>query len=114
MFIVFVGLWTVGSIGVFFGTFPNFPDKGSLEPVTLELNYLLAKERGEKGSTDSFDFDREYKIELREYQIELREYHKERRNAIFYFFLYWLAPIGFVYGVGWTTGWIIMGFRKEK
>ncbi len=48
------------------------------------------------------------------YKQKLHEYHKARNKAIFIFPLYWLVPIGFVYGVGWTTGWIIRDFRKEN
>ncbi len=43
----------------------------------------------------------------------LRNYYKERRSQIFYFLVVWLVYIGFVYGMGWTTWWIIRGFRKK-
>lgn len=48
------------------------------------------------------------------YKLNLSKYHKERRGAIYFFFLCWLAPIGLAYVMGWCAGWIIRGFRKEK
>ncbi len=103
MFIVFAGVWTVGSINhIYF----NFPKKESEESIKLmsEVQYHLAK--GKK-DTDIPDIEEQYKIYL-------REYHKERRNVIFLFLLYWLAPVGLVYVSGRCVGWIIRGFRKNK
>lgn len=50
----------------------------------------------------------------KQYEIQLDMHYKQVKKAIFYFFLYWLVPIGFVYGAGWTTWWIIKGFRKDN
>lgn len=50
----------------------------------------------------------------KQYKLNLRPYHKKRRNAIYLFPLYWLAPIGLVYSLGWCVGWIYRGFRKDK
>ena len=47
----------------------------------------------------------------RRYKNKIHEYHEHRRNEIFEFLLYWLVPVGLVYGLG---SWIIGGFRKDK
>ncbi len=45
---------------------------------------------------------------------DLRVHYKGIRKRIYFFFLYWLAPVGLVYGSGHCAGWIYRGFRKEK
>ncbi len=57
--------------------------------------------------------DRKRRIEG-DYKQRIYEYHKNNVRKIYLFPLYWLAPIGLVYGIGWCAGWIIRGFRKEN
>ncbi len=57
--------------------------------------------------------DRKRRIEG-DYKQRIYEYHKNRKSVIYLFPLYWLVPVGFVYGIGWCVGWIRRGFRKDK
>ncbi len=59
---------------------------------------------------EQYDFSN---IEKR-YNEKISEHRKDRRLRMYFFPLYWLVPIGFVYGTGWTTGWIYRGFRKNN
>ena len=47
------------------------------------------------------------------YKANLNNYYEERRRLIFLIPLYWLTPIGLVYGVGWCVGWIRRGFTND-
>jgi hypothetical protein len=83
IFIVFAVVWTVGSINLFYLSFPK-ESKERLEKIR-DLICLLAKEKSEKEKIEG-NFHR-----------QIYEYHKARRKAIYLFPLYWLAPIGLVY-----------------
>ena len=39
--------------------------------------------------------------------------HSIRKEWIYMCIIFWLAPVGLVYGIGWGVGWIIKGFRKK-
>ena len=95
LFIIFAGVWTILSIGIF---------AGQLGKVTS----------GWQRQIDTIDKNQD--IETQKLTEEnMRMFEKVAKKEVrFRFLLYWLAPIGFVYGVGWTTGWIIRGFRKDK
>ena len=51
---------------------------------------------------------------LMEKTIRLFEKTQKKEFRYLVFFCVWLIPIGFVYGAGWTTGWIIRGFFKDN
>ena len=97
LFIVFVILWTVGYATLFFYHLPTKKLIKGLRAVDI----ITAKTQDPPLSSE--DIEKRYKDLL-----------KTRRHYIYRFPLGWLIPIGFVYGVGWTTGWIIRGFGKEK
>ena len=110
LFIVFAVVWTVGSITVFCLNFTwheieviDIEEWEEGVKIKRELDYLLGNDVG---------VDEEVSIE-ESYKLYLREKHNARMKVVYLFLLYWLAPIGFVYGTGWTTGWVIRGFRKE-
>ncbi len=107
MFIVFAGVWTVGSINHIYFNFPK-ESKERIERVR-DVSYLLAEGKSEKEKEELGFSDIEGN-----YKQQISEYHKARRNAIFLFLLYWLVPVGLVYGSGRCVGWIIRGFRKDK
>jgi hypothetical protein len=134
MFIVFAVLWTwtIGTLTLFY-VLLSFPKEIEERLEKLRnIEYHLAEAKSEKERDKiSYDIpaDRKRQMERdlqrrierdRKRRIEggykqlIYEYHKNRKNVIYLFPLYWLAPIGLVYGIGWCVGWIIRGFRKEN
>lgn len=128
IFIVFAGVWTVLSIGIasfllydhYTYSYVPYPTTESIEEH-VELNRRLNKLLRDKarGGDGDIKFDvQEAQLDFQKVQnSELRKYHQFRKGmkrGILIFPLCWLLPIGFVYGFGWTTGWIIKGFRKEN
>jgi hypothetical protein len=119
LFIVFAVMWTVGSITVFYFNFTWH----KIEVIDIEE--FEARVKAKRELVDLLDdlqgknvgVDEEVNIE-ESYKLYLRENHNARMKVVYLFLLYWLAPIGFVYGTGWTTGWttgwVIRGFRKER
>ncbi len=118
LFIIFAGLCTALSIGIFLPLFLSISppltqyEREKLIEEILELKH--GKQNREEIEQDREEIERDREENEREYKRELRQYHKDRRNAIFLFLLYWLVPIGLVYGSGRCVGWIIRGFRKDK
>ncbi len=115
MFIVFAGLCTALSMGIFLPLFLSISHPLTHYEREKLIEEILELKHG-KQNREEIEQDREENREEneREYKRELRQYHKDRRNAIFLFLLYWLVPIGLVYGSGRCVGWIIRGFRKDK
>lgn len=113
IFIVFAGVWTALSIGLFLGIFLSLshPIKPSNEREKLIQEILDFHE--EYGKQDREEIERDREKEEREYKRELRQYHKNRKEMIYMFPLYWLVPIGLVYGSGRCVGWIIRGLWNE-
>ena len=115
LFIVFAVVWTIGSITVFYLNFTWH----KIEVIDIEE--WEGRHKAHKELTDLLGIDvgvdEEVSIE-ESYKLYLRENHNARMKVVYLFLLYWLAPIGFVYGTGgttgWTTGWVIRGFRKER
>ncbi len=149
LFIVFAGLWTVGSIGFLTIVLSEVPNMEQVErdwlyerkmnrarldawfnqikKPTTRLEQLLLEQKRRKiitpenqekldflQSNDVPDSEELYPIIENLYNKELSMYHAKIRNAIFYFPLYWFAPIGLVFGSGWCVGWIIRRFQKDK
>jgi hypothetical protein len=112
MFIVFAGVWTVLSIGMFLVLFLSLshPIKPSYEREKL-IEEILEFGHGKQNREE---IERDKEEEEREYKRELHYYHKERKDMIYMFLLGWLPPIGLVYGLWLCVGWIIRGFRKEN
>lgn len=79
-----------------------------------EQGKLISDIESGKVEVTDFIYAKNHPRIKRNYKLNLIKYHKERRNAIYHFPLYWLAPIGLVYGSGWAVGWIIIGFRKDN
>lgn len=141
LFIVFAGVWTLASIIVFYHYFPDkeYIVRNRLNDVTEAVSGFIGMDKSEQHKflmgewTGNNDYKELPEDEQNKYlsdiesgkvlmtdfftnlltDIAIREYHKERRNATYHFPLYWLVPIGLVYGIGWCVGWIIRGFRKE-
>ncbi len=113
MFIVFVGVWTALSIGIFLSIFLSYSHP--INPYEREkIIQEILDFQEEYGKRDREEIERDREKEEREYKRELRQYHKERKDIIYMFLLGWLPPIGLVYGFGWCVGWIIRGFRKDN
>jgi hypothetical protein len=80
------------------------------EELMLERNWhdladlRIARSKTRDKEIDFSEIERRYKNKIHEYQ-------EHRRHEIFEFLLYWLVPIGLIYGLG---DWIIGGFRKDK
>lgn len=113
LFIVFVGVWSVMCIGALshnlytYNVNVPYPTIEDTEAVFELLKELENLERNADGKG-------KYRNAQELHKATIRNYYKERRSQIFYFLGAWLVHIGFVYGMGWTTWWIIRGFRKEK
>ncbi len=115
LFIFFVGVWSVMCIGALSYNlytynvnvpYPTIEDTEAVFELLKEIEGL--EKSGHKAKP-------ELELNVQEFHKRtLRNYYKERRSQIFYFLGAWLVHIGFVYGMGWTTWWIIRGFRKEK
>ena len=109
LFIVFVVVWTIVSISLFFY---NFPSKNKWEsPLALLFLETLTDFQS---SMELIKRDNQGKIliesirEVKTNQLKARRYYKYMLP------LWWLVPIGLVYGLGRCVRWIIKGFRKDK
>jgi hypothetical protein len=113
LFIVFVGVWSVMCIGALsynlytYNVNVPYPTIEDTEAVFELLKELENLERNADGKG-------KYQNVQEFHKATIRNYYKERRSQIFYFLGAWLVHIGFVYGMVWTTWWIIRGLRKEK
>ena len=97
------------------GVLPDLNEKDNefmtrKKELMLERNWHdLADLRIARSKTRSKEID--FSEIERRYKNKIHKYHEHRRNEIFEFLLYWLVPVGLVYGLG---SWIIGGFRKDK
>jgi hypothetical protein len=113
LFIVFVGVWSVMCIGALsynlytYNVNVPYPTIEDTEAVFELLKELENLERNADGKGKYWNAQELHKATI-------RNYYKVRRSQIFYFLGAWLVHIGFVYGMVWTTWWIIRGLRKEK
>ncbi len=132
MFIVFAVLWTIGTVTLFYVLLPFPKEIEERREKLSNIEYRLADAKSKKErEIISYDIpadrkrqmerdlqrrierDRKRRIEG-DYKQRIYEYHKNNVRKIYLFPLYWLVPIGLVYGLGWCAGWIIRGFRKEN
>ncbi|MHC4454786.1 MAG: hypothetical protein ACYSWS_08840 [Planctomycetota bacterium] len=98
LFIVFVILWTILSISI----------------LTVSSGFVSSSWQIQI-NTNTMDKNQDIEIQkLMEKTIRLFEKAQKKEFRYLIFFCIWLAPIGFVYGAGLTTGWIIRGFRKDN
>jgi hypothetical protein len=127
LFIIIAGVWTVLSIGIAslllyehytysYVPYPTATTESMEEYVEniRELERLKDKARDGDIKFDvqevQSNFHKLQKSELSKYH----EFHKGMKRGILILTLCWLLPIGFVYGLGLTTGWVIKGFSKEN
>lgn len=86
-FIVFACIWTAISTGLFCDRFPKI----SYENPFIYNSENMTVDELEKKVNETNERKRQ-------------EYYEKRRYYIFVIPLYWLSPIGLVYGVVWTIG----------
>ncbi len=98
VFIVFVILWTILSISI----------------LTVSSGFVSSSWHIQI-NTNTIDKNQDAEIQrLMEKTIRLFEKTQKKEFRYLVFFCVWLTPIGFMYVAGWTTGWIVRGFRKDN